>query len=117
MQSDIIIIIGQYATALLAILGLFALVFNFFYKKLVKIINELSRDRDIKLKEDIIKVINDKTYPIQPNSNGGKSLSDVHKKIQLLEKKLDGLEAAHIEILSILTTPKKRGRPPKKEEL
>jgi hypothetical protein len=49
------------------------------------------------------------TKPIQPNANGGKSLADIHKR-------MDKIEEAHNQILEILTTPPRRGRPPKSEE-
>jgi sensor domain CHASE-containing protein len=34
-----------------------------------------------KLETRIVQTIKDATYQIQPNSNGGKSLSDLHKKV------------------------------------
>ena len=38
------------------------------------------------LESRIVKEIKESTYQIQPNSNGGKSLSDLHLKIDLLMK-------------------------------
>jgi predicted RecB family endonuclease len=36
------------------------------------------------LESRIVKEIKESTYQIQPNSNGGKSLSDLHSKVDLL---------------------------------
>lgn len=79
-----ILLIGQYAAAITAVLILIGTIFNFFYKKLVKIIKE-------------------QTYSIQPDSNGGKSLPDIAKKVNSLDKRIDGLEANHSEIKETLT--------------
>jgi len=38
------------------------------------------------------------TYQIQPNSNGGKSLSDLHKKIDRLSNDVDLIKSAVIQL-------------------
>jgi hypothetical protein len=93
-----ILVLGQYAAAITAVLILIGTIFNFFYKKLVKIIKE-------------------QTLSIQPNSNGGKSLPDIAKKVYNLDKRIDSLEDSHTEIkealtqiLELVTKPKPRAK-------
>jgi len=93
-----ILVLGQYAAAITAVLILIGTIFNFFYKKLVKIIKE-------------------QTYSIQPDSNGGKSLPDIAKKVNNLNKRIDELEDSHTEIketlnniLELVTKPKPRAK-------
>jgi hypothetical protein len=93
-----ILVLGQYAAAITAVLILIGTIFNFFYKKLVKIIKE-------------------QTLSIQPNSNGGKSLPDIAKKVYNLDKRIDTLEDSHTEIketlnniLELVTKPKPRAK-------
>jgi predicted transcriptional regulator len=99
MTWEVILELGKYAAAIAAILALAGMVFNkLVYKPLVKLIKE-------------------QTYPLQPNSNGGKSLPDVAKKINYLDKRIDSLEESHDEIketlnsiLELVTKPKPRTR-------
>ena len=65
---------GEWATSLLAILGLVGLVFRFLVL--------------LPLKAYIKEV----TYPIQSNANGGKSLPDVAMNVQKIHERLDTLE-------------------------
>ena len=43
--------------------------------------------------------IKDATYQIQPNANGGKSLSDLHKKVDGLVTDTDMLKSAVVQIV------------------
>lgn len=63
--------------------------------------------------DDIVKAY---TKPIQPNSNGGKSLPDVNKKVDNLDKRIDTLEENQRQMLEILTRPKQVGHPKKTEQ-
>lgn len=56
--------------------------------------------------EDMLDHIDERTYPIQPNSNGGKSLADVNKKMIALDSRIDILEENQNLMIEILTTPK-----------
>lgn len=41
--------------------------------------------------------IKEQTYPIQPNANGGRSLADVARTVDRIEKRLDVHIEQHIE--------------------
>jgi hypothetical protein len=47
--------------------------------------------------------IDQKTYPIQPNANGGKSLPDVALGIEAIKLRLDGIER---RVMRLEDTPK-----------
>ena len=42
--------------------------------------------------------IRDATYQIQPNTNGGKSLSDLHRKVDLIQTDVQMLKSAVLQI-------------------
>lgn len=76
-----VLILGQYAGAGLAILGLLGALFR------VLVLIPLKA------------YIKELTYPIQPTANGGKSLPDIargierlHDRLETVEKRLDTLE-------------------------
>jgi hypothetical protein len=73
-----IIVAGQYAAALLAVLSLFGVVIKWAIVKPIKA------------------YIDHATYPIQPNSNGGKSLPDLIETVSeiktMVHKHLDDHE-------------------------
>jgi hypothetical protein len=70
-----IIIAGQYAAALLAVLSLFGVVIKWAIVKPIKA------------------YIDHATYPIQPNSNGGKSLPDLINTVD----EIKSLVNSHLE--------------------
>lgn len=70
----IIITLGQYAAALTAIGVLFVAIVNWVFVKPIKAYIDL------------------KTYPIQPTSNGGKSLPDVALGIEAIKHRLNQIE-------------------------
>jgi hypothetical protein len=109
---DWLLLAGQYAGAIVAVLGAAALIIKYIVINPLKALNHTISE---KVKDELTKAIEqleikmvELTKPIQPNSNGGKSLADVHKRIDVLEE-------THKQILDILTTPPKRGRPTKSE--
>jgi hypothetical protein len=109
MSNDIILEIGKYAAALAAIIGLVVMLFKFVFLKPLKIF--------------IKETVEDSTRPIQKGSNGGMSLPDANRKLNALDKRIDGLEESHTQmiatqeqILELLTKPKPRGRPHKTTE-
>jgi hypothetical protein len=59
-----VLVAGQYAAALIAILSLFGLIVNWAVVKPIKL------------------YIDKMTYPIQPNANGGKSLPDLIDSVE-----------------------------------
>lgn len=76
-----VLVAGQYAAAITAILALLGLLFRFLVLLPLKA------------------YIKELTYPIQPNANGGKSLPDIaegvrslHFRMDTIEKRLDMLE-------------------------
>lgn len=109
---DWILIAGQYAGAVAAIVGAAALLIKYIVlnplKALDSTITEKIEDKLTEAIDQLEVKITELTRPIQPNSNGGKSLADVHRR-------MDKIEEAHNQILEILTTPPRRGRPPKSE--
>lgn len=72
-----LIVIGQYAAALIAIFTLFGLVIKWVIVKPIKI------------------YIDQATYPISPGANGGLSLADANKSLVRIESKLDNHLADH----------------------
>jgi hypothetical protein len=66
-----VLVAGQYAAALIAILSLFGLIVNWAVVKPIKL------------------YIDKMTYPIQPNANGGKSLPDLIDSVEDLKKMLN----------------------------
>lgn len=46
-------------------------------------------------------LITETTKQIQPNSNGGKSLSDLHKKFDAMDEKVDRLERHYDHVLAV----------------
>jgi F0F1-type ATP synthase membrane subunit b/b' len=56
----------------------------------------------------LIHLIDDRTKQIQPDANGGKSLADVHKRI-------DNIERTQTQILEMVTKPVRRRKPDEKE--
>lgn len=70
-----IILAGQYAGAVIAILTLLGLIIKWAVVKPIKI------------------YIDQATYQIQPGTNGGLSLSDLHKKVSEIKDLFD----AHLE--------------------
>jgi hypothetical protein len=107
-----ILIAGQYAAAVAAVIGAATLIIRYIIIKPLSVLDSTIADKvEEKLTASVKQIeehMTELTKPIQPNANGGKSLSDVHKRI-------DKLEEGHNQILEILTTPPRRGRPPKSE--
>jgi hypothetical protein len=66
-----LLIAGQYAAALIAILSLFGLIIKWAVVKPIKL------------------YIDQMTYPIQPNANGGKSLPDLIDSVKELKAMLN----------------------------
>ena len=66
-----VLVAGQYAAALIAILSLFGLIVNWAVVKPIKL------------------YIDKMTYPIQPNANGGKSLPDLIDSVEDLKEMLN----------------------------
>lgn len=50
------------------------------------------------LESRIVKEIKDSTYQIQPDSNGGKSLNDLHKKIDFLMTDVSHLKTSMLRL-------------------
>lgn len=53
---------------------------------------------DRKLEARIVKEIKDSTYQIQPTSNGGASLKDLHNKVDLIHKDVGVLKSAVLRL-------------------
>lgn len=51
-----------------------------------------------KLEQRIIQTIKDATYQIQPNTNGGKSLSDLHMKVDGICQDISLLKTAVVQL-------------------
>ena len=45
------------------------------------------------------------TYPIQPNSNGGKSLPDAIQTLTRIEKKIDEIDDRLLQVENLVTKP------------
>jgi hypothetical protein len=81
-----VLILGQYATASLAVLALVGALFRFLVLLPLKAF------------------IKEQTYPIQPNANGGRSLPDVALGIEAIKLRLDSIER---RVIKLEDTPKK----------
>lgn len=107
-----LLIVGQYAAAIAAVIGAATLIIRYVILNPLKVLDETIATKVStqlnKSLEQLETKITELTKPIQPGSNGGKSLSDVHRRMDILEE-------SHRQILEILTTPPRRGRPPKSE--
>jgi hypothetical protein len=64
----------------------------------IVVIGGFMRWADRKLESRIVKEIKDSTYQIQPNSNGGASLSDLHKKIDGLIRDVGILKSSVLRL-------------------
>jgi hypothetical protein len=81
-----LLILGQYATASLAVLALVGALFRFLVLLPLKAF------------------IKEQTYPIQPTANGGRSLPDVALGIEAIKLRLDSIER---RVMRLEDTPKK----------
>jgi hypothetical protein len=81
-----VLILGQYATASLAVLALVGALFRFLVLLPLKAF------------------IKEQTYPIQPNANGGRSLPDVALGIEAIKLRLDSIER---RVIKLEDTPKR----------
>jgi len=81
-----VLILGQYATASLAVLALVGALFRFLVLLPLKAF------------------IKEQTYPIQPTANGGRSLPDVALGIEAIKLRLDSIER---RVMRLEDTPKK----------
>lgn len=54
------------------------------------------------------------TYPIQPNSNGGKSLPDVINKLDRIETKIDEVDDRLCQVENLVTKPTRAKKIPTK---
>jgi hypothetical protein len=82
---NVILTAGEFAVAIGAILGVFGLLVKYAIVLPIKA------------------YIDQKTYPIQPNANGGKSLPDVALGIEAIKLRLDGIER---RVMRLEDTPK-----------
>jgi hypothetical protein len=81
-----VLILGQYATASLAVLALVGALFRFLVLLPLKAF------------------IKEQTYPIQPTANGGRSLPDVALGIEAIKLRLDSIER---RVMRLEDTPKR----------
>jgi hypothetical protein len=81
-----VLILGQYATASLALLALVGALFRFLVLLPLKAF------------------IKEQTYPIQPTANGGRSLPDVALGIEAIKLRLDSIER---RVIKLEDTPKR----------
>jgi hypothetical protein len=81
-----VLILGQYATASLAVLALVGALFRFLVLLPLKAF------------------IKEQTYQIQPTANGGRSLPDVALGIEAIKLRLDSIER---RVIKLEDTPKK----------
>jgi hypothetical protein len=81
-----LLILGQYATASLAVLALVGALFRFLVLLPLKAF------------------IKEQTYPIQPTANGGRSLPDVALGIEAIKLRLDSIER---RVIKLEDTPKR----------
>ena len=81
-----LLILGQYATASLAVLALVGALFRFLVLLPLKAF------------------IKEQTYPIQPTANGGRSLPDVALGIEAIKLRLDSIER---RVMRLEDTPKR----------
>ncbi len=80
-----VLILGQYATASLAVLALVGALFRFLVLLPLKAF------------------IKEQTYQIQPTANGGRSLPDVALGIEAIKLRLDSIER---RVIKLENTPK-----------
>jgi uncharacterized protein YoxC len=64
----------------------------------VVLVGGLFRWLNRSLEKRIVAEIKQATYQIQPNANGGRSLSDLHKKFDGLTQDVDLIKAAVIQL-------------------
>lgn len=64
----------------------------------IVVVGGFVRWADNKLEARIIKEIKDATYQIQPNTNGGASLRDLHKKIDALMRDVGLLKTSVLRL-------------------
>jgi hypothetical protein len=64
----------------------------------ITVLYGLLRWFDGKLEKRIVKEIRDATYQIQPGTNGGKSLSDLHKKVDNICRDINSLKVAVVQL-------------------
>jgi hypothetical protein len=64
----------------------------------IVVVGGFMRWADRKLEGRIVKEIKDSTYQIQPGTNGGASLSDLHSKIDCLLKDVGMLKSAVLRL-------------------
>jgi len=83
-----IILAGQYAAALLAILGVSGVILKWAIVKPIKTYIDIA------------------TYQIHPDANGGKSLSDVSKTVARIELKQICIENRIVAIEDLVTKPR-----------
>jgi hypothetical protein len=81
-----VLILGQYATASLAVLALVGALFRFIVLLPLKAF------------------IKEQTYPIQPTSNGSRSLPDIALGIEAIKLRLDSIER---RVIKLEDTPKR----------
>jgi len=83
-----VILAGQYAAALLAILGVSGVILKWAIVKPIKTYIDVA------------------TYQIHPDANGGKSLSDVSKTVARIEAKQVCIENRLVAIEDLVTKPR-----------
>ena len=83
-----VILAGQYAAALLAILGVSGVILKWVIVKPIKTYIDVA------------------TYQIHPDANGGKSLSDVSKTVARIEAKQVCIENRLVAIEDLVTKPR-----------
>lgn len=64
----------------------------------VAIVVSVVKFLDRSLERKIVKEIREATTQIQPNANGGKSLSDLHKKVDALADAVCELKEGHMKL-------------------
>jgi hypothetical protein len=83
---------GQYAAAITAILVLFGMAIKWAIVKPIKV------------------YIDQATYPIHPESNGGRSLNDVAQTVARIESKLKDVDERLIAVENHVTKPATRSK-------
>jgi hypothetical protein len=56
----------------------------------------------------LVKLIDERTKQIQPEANGGKSLTDLHHRIDNIESRFDTLEESQKQIIECVTRPTRK---------
>lgn len=64
----------------------------------IVVIGSFMRWADGKLEKRIIREIRESTYQIQPNTNGGSSLRDLHKKVDAVMRDVGLLKTAVLRL-------------------